>query len=83
VGKIIAIGGGEMKLGETTGIDREIIRLTEKRHPRLLFIPTASNDSESYNDFVKKHFGDELGCKTDCLFLIKDKPSKKKIEKKF
>ena len=84
--KIIAVGGGEIgRLGypvETTKIDQEIIRLTGNKNPLLLFIPTASGDSESYNETVKKHFGKKLGCKTDVLWLLKEKPSKKIIEKK-
>jgi dipeptidase E len=82
MGKIVAIGGGEMKLGETTEIDREIIRLTRKAHPRLLFLPTASNDAVTYYDSVRQHFGEELGCKTDVLFLIHDKPQIKEIKNK-
>ena len=86
MGKIVAIGGGEIgRPGyplETAEIDQEIVRLTKKSHPRLLFIPTASSDSESYYAAVKKHFGDELGCKTDVLYLIKDKPTTAEIEDK-
>ena len=82
MGKLVAIGGGEMKLGETTGIDREIISLTGKSHPHLLFLPTASNDAVTYYDSIKQHFGQELGCRTDVLFLIQDKPQIKEIEKK-
>ena len=52
MGKIVAIGGGEIgRPGypiETTKIDKEIIRLSGKKRPKLLFIPTASSDSESY-----------------------------------
>jgi dipeptidase E len=84
--KIVAIGGGEIgRPGfpvETTKIDKEIIRLTGKKNPRLLFVPTASSDSESYFEVVKKHFGKRLSCKTDVLYLIKEKLSKKKIENK-
>lgn len=84
--KIVAIGGGEIgRPGypvETTKIDREIIRITGKKKPKLLFIPTASSDAESYFEVVKKHFGKRLGCKTDVLYLIKEKPSKKEIEGK-
>jgi len=84
--KIVAIGGGEIgRPGypvETTKIDKEIIKLTGKKNPRLLFIPTASSDSESYFEVVKKHFGKRLGCKTDVLYLIKNKPTKKEIEEK-
>ena len=84
--KIIAIGGGEIgRPGypvETTKIDKEIIALTGKKKPRLLFVPTASSDSKSYYEVVKKHFGKRLGCKTDVLYLIKGKLTKKQIEEK-
>jgi dipeptidase E len=84
--KIVAIGGGEIgRPGfsvETTKIDKKIINLTGKKNPRLLFIPTASSDSESYYEVVKKHFGKRLCCKVDVLYLMKDKPTKKQIEEK-
>jgi len=84
--KIIAIGGGEIgRPGypvETTQIDKEIINLTGKKNPRLLFVPTASADSELYFETVKKHFGKTLGCKTDVLYLINKNLSKKEIEQK-
>jgi len=84
--KIIAIGGGEIgRPGypiETTPIDKEIIRLTGKKNPKLLFVPTASSDSESYYYTVKKHFGKRLGCKVDVLFLIKKFLNKKELENK-
>ncbi len=84
--KIVAVGGGEIgrpgtKI-ETESIDREIIRLTSKTHPRLLFIPTASEDSESYYQVVENYYGKKLGCKTEVLYLIKGKPTKKEIEQK-
>jgi dipeptidase E len=84
--KIVAIGGGEIgRPGypvETTKIDKEIVALTGNKNPRLLFIPTASSDSESYYEVVEKHFGKRLGCKTDVLYLINEKPPKKQIEEK-
>ncbi|MFA5791512.1 MAG: Type 1 glutamine amidotransferase-like domain-containing protein [Candidatus Paceibacterota bacterium] len=83
---IIAIGGSEIgRPGhsiETTKIDKEIIKLTGKKNPKLLFIPTASSDSELYYETIKKYFAKKLGCKTDVLYLIKEKPNKKEIEKK-
>ncbi len=86
MGKIVAIGGGEIgRRGypvETTEIDQEIIRLSGKSKPKLLFIPTASSDSETYYDAVKKHFGTSLDCKTDVLYLLANKPSGKEIEDK-
>ncbi|UCB42511.1 MAG: Type 1 glutamine amidotransferase-like domain-containing protein [Dehalococcoidales bacterium] len=84
--KIIALGGGEIgRPGypiETTEIDKEIIRLSGKGNPKLLFIPTASSDSESYYEAVKKHFGERLGTNTDVLYLIRERPSQKEIKRK-
>ncbi len=90
MGKIVAIGGGEMGRPhkdrefyplETVSIDKEIVALASKKKPRLLFIPTASNDSESYFELIKKYFS-KLGCKVDVLYLIREKLSKKEIEHK-
>ena len=86
MGKIVAIGGGEIgRTGypvETTEIDREIIRLSDKSKPRLLFIPTATSDSETYCQAVKNHFGTSLGCQVDVLYLLANKPSRTEIEEK-
>jgi len=79
---IVAIGGGEIRTRGTAPIDREIIRLSGKKHPKLLFIPTASSDSERYWKHIKEYFGDFLKCKTDVLFLIKERLPKKQIRKK-
>lgn len=83
---IVAIGGGEIgRPGypvETTKIDQEIIRLTGKKNPRLLFIPTASSDSAGYIETVKKHFGQRLGCKVDTLLLIQEKLTYRQIQNK-
>jgi dipeptidase E len=79
---IVAIGGGEIRTRGTAPIDREIIRLSQKKHPRLLFIPTASSDSERYWEHVQKYFGGFLQCKTDVLFLIKEQLSKERIRRK-
>jgi dipeptidase E len=79
---IVAIGGGEIRTRGTAAIDREIIRASGKKHPRLLFIPTASSDSERYWQRIPKYFGKSLKCKTDVLFLIKEKLSKAQIAAK-
>ena len=82
----MAIGGGGIGSPgcpvETTSIDKETIRLTGKKSPKVLFIPTASSDSEEYYKTVQKHFGKRLGCKTSVLWLIREKPSRKEIEQK-
>jgi len=79
---IVAVGGGEIRTRGTALIDREIIRLSNKRHPKLLFIPTASSDSGRYWKRVREYFGHFLKCKTEVLFLTKERPSRKQIRKK-
>lgn len=80
--KIVAIGGGELAQKETFPIDQEIVRLTEKKNPNALFIPTASSDSPQACDGFDQIYGKELGCKTDHLFLIKEEPTLQEIAAK-
>lgn len=80
--KIVAIGGGRIRTASTLAIDREIIRLSGKKHPLLLFIPTATSDSERYWHYINQYFGKKLRCKTDVLYLIKEKPTKTEMEHK-
>lgn len=80
--RIIAIGGGELKNQETLPIDKEIIKLTGIPHPKLLFIPTASDDSERYVTAITKIYGDLLGCKVDVLALSQDNISSSKARAK-
>lgn len=79
---IVAIGGGNIRTKGTASIDRETIRLSKKKNPRLLFIPTASSDSERYWKHVQEYFGKFLKCRTEALFLIKERPSTEQIRKK-
>lgn len=86
MGKIIAIGGGEIGRPkddgghypiETTLIDNEILRLTNKKNPTLLFLPTASYDSQNYYEVVKKHFT-KLGFSSVTPLYLSDKSLTKK-----
>lgn len=79
--KIIAIGGGRT-FDENTLINKEIVRLTGKKNPKILFIPTASGDAVRYYENFVKHFGNKLGVKCDVLYLINDKPKWKMIKHK-
>jgi dipeptidase E len=79
---IVAIGGGVIRTRGTAAIDREIVRLSNKKNPKLLFIPTATSDSEKYWNHVQDYFGKFLKCKTDVLFLIKEQPSAGQIRRK-
>ena len=78
---IIAIGGGSLKKKQTLPIDRSVVKLTNKRSPRALFIPTASNDDKGYCEAFDHVYGDLLGCRTDHLLLYgrpKDRASASK-----
>jgi dipeptidase E len=83
MGKIISIGGGENgrpgKKYETKKIDEEIVRLSGKEHPKVLFIPPASKFQESYFQVMSKVFV-KLGCTISPLYLSDPNPNKKEIE---
>lgn len=60
-GKIFLIGGGEIIKRETIEIDRDIIKAGGGKNSRVLFFPTAANDSNKYiKNFVKYY--SFLGC---------------------
>ncbi len=82
MGIIVAIGGGEIKDLETLEIDKIIVGLTGKKYPKALFIPTASGDAEGYWDAFRKIYGNKLGCITDVLYLINEKPDEIEIKEK-
>jgi dipeptidase E len=82
----VLIGGGEIgrpgtKI-ETLSIDKEVVRLSGKRSPNLLFIPTASGDSTEYVKVVERYYGKKLGCQVSPLFLYGKQVSKHEIKKK-
>ena len=77
---IIAIGGGSISTGQTIKIDKFIVSLANKENPKLLFIPTASNDAMGYIDTIKEVYGN-LGCIVDSLCVItKNYQDKKSIK---
>lgn len=79
---IVAIGGGNLGPTGTAAIDREIIRLSNQPHPNILFMPTASSDSQTYWDRFREYFGSFLKCRTDVLYLTREVPTKREIETK-
>jgi dipeptidase E len=81
MGKIVIIGGGEIKDFETLRFDKRVVELTGKKHPKALFIPTASGEPEGYIETFHKVYGKKLGCKTDVLYCLKGKPSKQQLRK--
>lgn len=88
MGKLVCIGGGEIprvKNGiqlpyETKEIDEEIVRLSDKPNPKLLFIGTASTNSYDYFLVIKKIFED-LGCIVENLDLLNDLIDMKEVER--
>lgn len=95
MGKIVAIGGGEMGRTkvfpdgrivnyplQTVEIDMAIVNMANKVQPHLLFISTASQDKQSYVDLIYKYFGEKLGCLVDDLQLIMKKYTDDEIRQK-
>jgi len=84
--KIVAIGGGETGRREpyvrTTAIDREIVKLSGKKNPRFLFLPTASSGDNDYCAAIYKQFSKRLGCKVDILLLVNADPEYKAIKER-
>jgi dipeptidase E len=86
---IIAIGGGEIgrprrdgkgnHLMETIPIDKEVIRQTGKKHPHLVFLPTATGDPPSYTLVIEKYYGKKFGCTVEPLYVRKNPPSRTQI----
>lgn len=80
MGKIVAIGGGQ--IGRETGaIDREILGLTGRKRPRALFVPTASRDNVPYGERFARAYG-RLGCDCDVLYLLGQAPSRRAIRQR-
>ncbi|MBQ7659184.1 MAG: Type 1 glutamine amidotransferase-like domain-containing protein [Alphaproteobacteria bacterium] len=93
---IIAVGGGEIGRikvlpdgtsvqtdVETTLIDRFIVDATGKKHPKMLFVGTASGDKKSYLEVVENHFKGRLGCHSvEPLNLVEESISIQEIRNK-
>lgn len=87
MGKLVCIGGGEIPRikdeiqlpYETREIDEEIVRISGKQNPKLLFIGTASNHSYDYF-LVIKNIYEDLGCIVSNLDLLQNDIDKEQIE---
>lgn len=82
MGIIVAIGGYKKNRGAKgepfdtpLRIDKQIVGLTGKDTPRVLFIPTATCDDETYVKAVEAVYAGKLGCTVEVLWLIKKKPT--------
>ncbi len=70
------------RLPQTMRIDQEIVRLSGRKSPRLLFIPTASLDDPGYCERIERHFSANLGCKVEFLLLYRERPNKAEIRRR-
>ena len=81
MGKIVAIGGVTPP-STLDLIDKEIIKLTDKKSPKVLYIPTAGGDKLAQCEFFKGIYEGRLGCRVDILFLIRETPTEDEIKEK-
>lgn len=69
---VVSIGGGEITSDETRAIDEFILTASGRTSPRVLFIPTASRDSEGYCRDFYNLYGERLGCEVSFLLACSD-----------
>ena len=79
--KIIPIGGGLLRLGETIYIDTFIVKESGRKNPKVLFIPTASKDLSAYSTAFRRVY-EKLGCQVKILRLFSKKELPQKTLKK-
>jgi len=80
VGSIVAIGGGHIPFlnahgkatsePQTRTIDHAIMGLVKSKNPKVLFIPTASGDSESYSRNFQLYYQSLGASKVNVLYLF-------------
>ena len=87
MGKIIAIGGGELRERTTLKIDEYIAGLAKARagenRPNALFIPTASHDYMPYYNTFHKVYTGVFNIKTDVALTVFREPDMEKMKTKF
>lgn len=77
--KVLAIGGGNLRIGETRRIDRRAVELTGKDRPLVAFLPTATGDDEGYCETFRDVYGAELGCDVRVLALLRERPDARAV----
>ncbi len=85
--RVLAIGGGEMKNGDTLEIDAYIAEEAKKRAGERracgLFLPTASHDCMPYYNTFHKVYTGKFGIKTDVALVCGREPDPAKMREKF
>lgn len=67
MGRIVAIASGDLL--STRPLNKYAIKLAKKQNPNVLFIGTASQDAQDYQDTFTKEYN-KLGCEVKCLCLM-------------
>lgn len=87
MGKIIAIGGGELRERTTLKIDEYIANLAKaragERRANALFIPTASHDFMPYYNTFHKVYTGVFDIKTDVALTVFKEADLEKLTAKF
>ncbi len=87
MGKIIAIGGGELREKTTLQIDEYIAKLAKERagenRANALFIPTASHDFMPYYNTFHKVYTGIFNIKTDVALTVFKEMDLEKMKGKF
>ena len=87
MGKIIAIGGGELRERTTLAIDEYIANLAKERagerRANALFIPTASHDFMPYYNTFHKVYTGVFNIKTDVALTVFKEVDYEKLKGKF
>lgn len=79
MGIYYAIGGGNFLKEENLFIDQKIINDTNKRNPKLLYIPAASNDRMDAIATFKAYFT-KLGAIVDILYISEMNDAARKFD---
>lgn len=82
---IIAIGGGKIMVpkhrqAQTLSIDQSIVQQVRRKSPKVLFIPTASEDNAEYCEAFRNQYATRLGCSVQELLLYRNRLTNRKIQ---
>jgi len=76
---VVAISSGNFSDHDTIGIDRRIVDLRGTQPKRVLFVPTAQHDPQSYVDVFSELYEGELGCDVRTLEVF-DESSRNRVD---
>ncbi|MBQ8885887.1 MAG: peptidase E [Clostridia bacterium] len=87
MGRIVAIGGGDLKERSTLKIDEYLASLAKaragERRANALFIPTASHDFMPYYNTFHKVYTGVFDIKTDVALTVFKEPDLERLKEKF